>query len=113
LSENDGNFYTGSTKDLRRRLEEHNSGKVESTFNRRPFKLIYYEACISEDDARKRERYLKSGMGKKYLRNRLKDYLDNLYGMKVMVGIWHEITTMSSKINMLNQNKCFFYEYGK
>jgi len=33
--------------------------------------------------------------------------------MKVMVGIWHEITTMSSKINMLNQNKCFFYEYGK
>ncbi len=78
LSENDGNFYTGSTKDLKRRLEEHNSGKVESTYKRRPLKLIYYEACISEEDARKRERYLKSGMGKKYLRNRLRDYLKNL-----------------------------------
>ena len=78
LSENDGNFYTGSTKDLKRRQEEHNSGKVKSTYKRRPLKLIYYEACICEDDARKRERYLKSGMGKKYLRNRIKNYLENL-----------------------------------
>lgn len=78
LSENDGNFYTGFTKDLKRRLEEHNSGKVKSTFKRRPLKLIYYEACISEDDARRRERYLKSGMGKKYLINRIKSYLDDL-----------------------------------
>lgn len=78
LSENDGNFYTGSTIDLRCRIEEHNCGKVESTFNRRPLKLIYYEACISEADAKRRERYLKSGMGKKYIRNRIKDYLDTL-----------------------------------
>ena len=78
LSENDGNFYTGSTNDLKRRLEEHNNGKVESTFKRRPLTLIYYEACINENDARMRERYLKSGMGKKYLRNRLKNYLQGL-----------------------------------
>jgi len=78
LSEKDGNFYTGFTNVLKRRLEEHNSGKVESTLKRRPLKLIYYEACINEFDARSRERYLKSGMGKKYLRNRIKNYLKNL-----------------------------------
>ena len=78
LSEKDGRFYTGSTNDLKRRLDEHNAGKVESTKRRKPFKLIYYEACIDEKDARKREKYLKSGMGKKYMRNRIKNYLENL-----------------------------------
>ena len=78
LSEKDGYFYTGSTCDLKRRFEEHKNGRVNSTKNRRPLKLIYYEACLNEDDARQRERYLKSGMGKKYLRNRLKKYFVNL-----------------------------------
>ena len=78
LSEKDGYFYTGSTNDLKRRVEEHNTGRVNSTKNRRPMKLIYYEACLNEEDARQRERYLKSGMGKKYLRNRLKIALQNL-----------------------------------
>ena len=78
LSEKDGHFYTGSTSDLKRRLNEHNSGKVKSTTFRKPFKLIYYEGCLNEDDARGREKYLKSGMGKKYLKNRLKRYLGNL-----------------------------------
>jgi putative endonuclease len=78
LSEKDGHFYTGSTSDLKRRLNEHNSGKVKSTAFRKPLKLIYYEGCLNEDDARGREKYLKSGMGKKYLKNRLKRYLKNL-----------------------------------
>jgi putative endonuclease len=78
ISEKDGNFYTGSTNDLKRRFEEHNSGRVNSTENRRPLKLIYYEACLNETDTRNRERYLKSGMGKKYLRNRLRNYLEDL-----------------------------------
>ena len=78
LSDKDGHLYTGSTNDLKRRLKEHNTGGVNSTKNRRPLKLIYYEACINEDDARQREKYLKSGMGKKYLRNRLNKYLENL-----------------------------------
>ena len=78
ISKKDGKFYTGSTNDLKRRLDEHNAGKVESTTRRKPFLLIYYEACIDEKDARQREKYLKSGMGKKYIRNRLKNYLDNL-----------------------------------
>jgi len=63
---------------LKRRFEEHNKGRVNSTKNRRPMKLIYYEACINEEDARRRERYLKTGMGKKYLKNRLKKYIENL-----------------------------------
>jgi len=75
LSKQDGGFYTGSTKDLRRRIQEHNDGKVISTQKRIPLKLIYYEGCINEKDARRREKYLKSGMGKKYIGNRLKSYM--------------------------------------
>jgi len=74
-SEKDGRFYTGFTKDLRHRLNEHNSGKVTSTKNRCPFSLIYYEACLNEQDATAREKYLKTGMGKRYLKNRLKRFL--------------------------------------
>ncbi|MBI5153446.1 MAG: GIY-YIG nuclease family protein [Parcubacteria group bacterium] len=68
-------LYTGSTNDLRKRFNEHNSKKSEYTKHRGPYKLIYYEACLSEEDARSREKYLKSGMGKRYLKNRLKRFL--------------------------------------
>ncbi len=67
-----GRFYTGSTKDLRKRFLEHNSGKSTYTKKRGPYKLVYYEACIDEGDARSRELYLKSGMGKRYINNRIK-----------------------------------------
>jgi putative endonuclease len=70
----DGNWYTGYTDNLRRRLKEHNLGKNNSTKNRRPFKLIYFEGGLNQQDALAREKYLKSGMGKRYLRNRLKKY---------------------------------------
>lgn len=71
----DKHLYTGSTHDLRKRLREHNAGGVFSTKNRRPLKLVYYEACLNEQDARAREKYLKTGMGKRYLKNRLKRFL--------------------------------------
>ncbi|MBM3248885.1 MAG: GIY-YIG nuclease family protein [Candidatus Omnitrophica bacterium] len=74
-SEKDKKFYTGFTKDLNRRIEEHNEGKNCSTKDRLPFNLIYYEWCLSQQDATAREKYLKSGMGKRYIRNRLKFYL--------------------------------------
>jgi putative endonuclease len=70
-------FYVGSTNDLRRRFNEHNTGQSPSTKNRRPFKLVYYEACISDADARKREKYLKTAWGKRYIKTRLKSYLSN------------------------------------
>jgi len=53
----DGNFYKGYTKDLKKRFEDHNKGKVESTKPRIPFELIYYEACRNEEDALHREKY--------------------------------------------------------
>jgi len=71
----DGHWYTGYTSDLRKRLREHNEGKNTSTKYRGPFELLYYEACINEEDAKAREKYLKSGMGKRYLKNRLKRFL--------------------------------------
>lgn len=67
-----GNFYTGATSDLKKRLKQHNDGLVFSSKHMRPLRLIYFEACLNKDDAYRRERYLKSGMGKRYLRNRLK-----------------------------------------
>ncbi len=74
-SKRDGGFYTGFTNDLRKRFNEHNSGEASSTESRCPFVLIYYEACGDEQDARCREKYLKSGMGKRFLKNRLKRFL--------------------------------------
>jgi putative endonuclease len=72
----DGRWYTGQSSDLRARVEEHNKGRVESTRQRRPMRLIYYEACLAEDDAKRREHYLKSGKGKLYVRKRLATWLD-------------------------------------
>lgn len=70
-SKKDGKIYTGYTQDLRKRLNQHNKGLSTYTKGRGPFMLIYYESCLLEDKARSRELYLKSGMGKRYLRNRL------------------------------------------
>jgi len=74
-SEVDNCFYTGYTIDLNKRLSEHNSGKVKSTENRRPMKLVYWEGCLSQKDATSREKYLKTAWGKRYIKNRIKNYL--------------------------------------
>ena len=68
-------WYTGTTNDLRKRLRQHNEGKSTWTKKRGPWDLIYYEACLNEEDARSREKYLKTGMGKRYLKNRLRRFL--------------------------------------
>ena len=74
LSEKDNKHYTGYTSDLKQRIIQHNKGYVESTKNRRPLKLIYFEACLNQKDALKRERYLKTHYGKMFLGNRLKNF---------------------------------------
>jgi len=74
-SKSSGRWYTGSTDDLRKRLRQHNENRSRYTEGRGPFELIYYEAFKNIDDAKAREVYLKSGMGKRYLRNRLKRFL--------------------------------------
>ncbi len=70
----DNKLYIGYTNDLRNRIKEHESGLVKSTKNRRPLKLIYYEACLNKYDAIKREKYFKTGFGRRFLKNRLENY---------------------------------------
>ncbi len=76
MSKKDGNFYTGFTSNLKQRICLHQSGKVESTKYRIPLDLVYYEVCYNQKDALHRENYLKSTYGKRFLRNRLKNYLN-------------------------------------
>ena len=68
-------WYTGCTSDLQKRFKQHNDNKVLTTKGRGQFILISYEACLNIKDAFTRENYLKSGMGKRYLRNRSKRFL--------------------------------------
>jgi len=71
----DNGFYIGYSANLRRRLSEHVSGESFTTSHRGPWKLIYYEAYLERDDALGRERYLKSGSGRKFLKTQLRHYL--------------------------------------
>ena len=71
-SKKDGKCYLGSTNDLRRRIVEHNKGKIFSTRYRKPLVLVYYEAFLSEKDARQRKQTLKNyGQGITNLYKRL------------------------------------------
>jgi putative endonuclease len=71
----DNKFYVGYTQNIKLRFEQHNKGLVQSTKDRRPLSLIYYEACVDQKDALHREKYLKTYYGKMFLHNRLKSYL--------------------------------------
>ena len=75
-STKDKQFYVGYTNDLEQRILAHEAGKVYSTRRRRPIELIYYEACRQNRDALRREKYLKTTYGKRYIRNRLKGDLE-------------------------------------
>ena len=68
-------WYTGFTHDLRKRFNQHNENKSGYTKGKGPYDIIYYEGCLNEEDAKSRELYIKSGMGKRYLKNRLKRFL--------------------------------------
>jgi putative endonuclease len=83
LSEADGKLYTGATSDLRKRLKLHAAGRVASTVSRRPLRLIYCEGCLSVDDGYRRERYLKSGRGGRYLEARLASSLADIRATKL------------------------------
>ncbi len=72
------NFYIGFTKDLRNRLSLHSKGQVISTKTRRPLRLIHYEYFINKADAEAREKFLKSGYGRKQLKETLKHTFEGL-----------------------------------
>ncbi len=78
LSSKDGEWYTGAASEGKARLRDHEQGRVASTRFRRPLRLIDYEACLEAGDAYRRERCLKTGKGKRYLRQRLKAWRTEL-----------------------------------
>jgi len=71
-------LYIGFTPDLKLRYKKHLTGQVRATKNRKPLKLIYYEAYMLRSDAIRREKYLKSGGGRKELAKQLSDIFDKL-----------------------------------
>ena len=71
----DYKLYIGRTDDLKRRFVEHVNGKIISTKNRRPLKLIFYESFASKSDAIRREKYFKTSKGKSSLRMMLRESL--------------------------------------
>jgi len=74
-SDVDSGFYIGYSSNLRRRVSSHAQGAVAATSHRRPWRLIYYEAYLKRADALGREKYLKSGSGRRFLGAQLKHYL--------------------------------------
>ncbi|MEK7640692.1 MAG: GIY-YIG nuclease family protein [Patescibacteria group bacterium] len=73
-------LYIGYTKDLLRRFQEHNRGLSEATNDKRPWQAIHYEAYLNQQDATRREKYLKSNQGSRLLKRMLKEFL---YAQKV------------------------------
>ena len=76
ISLKDGKKYTGYTQNLEVRIAEHEKGNVKSTSYRRPLKLIYFEACLNQQDATRREKYLKTHFGKMFIKKRLKKFFE-------------------------------------
>lgn len=74
-SKKNSQLYVGYTSDLKRRIREHNQGLNFSTKKYMPWEIIYYEACIEESDAKRREKYLKTTQGNRLIKRRLKDFL--------------------------------------
>ncbi|MBM3712960.1 MAG: GIY-YIG nuclease family protein [Actinobacteria bacterium] len=74
-SSRDLKFYVGYTSNLVNRVNEHNKGKVKSTKNRVPLELVYWEGSLNQQDATSREKYLKTSWGKRYVKNRIRNYL--------------------------------------
>jgi putative endonuclease len=70
-SDLDSKLYVGYSENLKRRIADHLTGKVDATKHRLPLTLVYYEACLSKEKALKREKYFKTGFGRKFLKEML------------------------------------------
>ena len=70
-SERDGSFYKGFTQDLAQRLKQHNAGKAKSTRAKIPWRVIYTETYSTLEEARNREKYLKTAAGRRFLKKTL------------------------------------------
>lgn len=78
FSEKDGKLYHGYSAFLENRIYDHLKGNVPATKNRRPLKLVYYEAFLEEKDAIKKEAYYKTGPGRKFINRHLKHTLEKI-----------------------------------
>ena len=78
LQNRNNRWYIGSTNNYKKRISTHNQGKNKATKPYLPWKLIYLEVSVNREDARAREKYLKSGMGRRYLMNRMKFFFASL-----------------------------------
>jgi len=76
ISLKNNSFYIGYTSDLIKRIKQHNNGESLATKPYRPYKLIFYEAFLNRVDAKNREKFLKSGYGRKSIKIMLKRYLE-------------------------------------
>ena len=74
-SEKDDDIYIEITRDLKQRFDRHQKGLVDSTKNRMPLKLVYYEPCLNQNDAKKRKKYFKTYHGSMYIKRRFESYL--------------------------------------
>lgn len=88
-------FYVGFTKDLKQRFDKHQKGLVDSTKDRRPLKLVYYEACLSRSDATKREKYFKTYHGRMFIKRRLESYLTG-WIWSLLMGRLADLTSLAS-----------------
>lgn len=77
-SRTDGQFYVGTTRDLRRRVAQHGWGQNVSTARRLPLELVYFEGHLDRTDALRRERYFKTTKGKVTLRQVIRGTIDHL-----------------------------------
>ena len=75
LSQKSKRLYVGSTGDIRKRIREHNEGKVRSTKAYRPWQLVFYEGFRGKADALRDEKFYKTGFGKEALKSKLKETL--------------------------------------
>ncbi len=71
-------LYYGFSSNLKNRIRDHKSGKSDFTSRNGKFDLIFYEAYINEKDARRAERYFKTGHGREVLTEKLNEYFKNL-----------------------------------
>jgi len=77
----DRKLYVGYSSNVFARFDQHRSGQVAATMNRRPLELIYYEAYQTDIEAKRRERYLKGGNGRETLKRQIDITLKRLgYG---------------------------------
>jgi putative endonuclease len=79
-------LYIGFSTNLKKRIAEHEHGASFATKYRGPWKLIYYEACVDRYDVEGRKRYLKSGCGRRFLRQQLRHYFEKSPARQVLVG---------------------------